>query len=77
MNFECVGLFLVMLIGLWGYFGGGLVSVWVVEVCGEYVLDLDIVGVVLGLFVGDFGYMFCWFNGIFFVGLFVLVVVVL
>ena len=77
LNSDRIGLSPSAPIGLWGYSGGGLASAWAAEMCGEYALELDIVGAVLGSPVGDLGNTFRRLNGKLFAGLPALVVAAL
>jgi hypothetical protein len=69
LNFAPLGLNPSTSIGLWGYSGGGLATVWTAEMASEYAPELNIVGAVAGSPAGDPGSMFVHLNGSFFAGL--------
>ncbi|AVL99309.1 lipase [Gordonia iterans] len=50
-------------VGLWGYSGGGLATVWAAEEAGAYAPELNVVGTVAGAPVGDPGATFLRLNG--------------
>ncbi|MFT3660451.1 MAG: lipase family protein [Gordonia sp. (in: high G+C Gram-positive bacteria)] len=50
-------------VGLWGYSGGGLATVWAAEEAGTYAPELHVVGTVAGAPVGDPGAAFRRLNG--------------
>lgn len=50
-------------VGLWGYSGGGLATLWAAEVLRGYAPELAVVGAVAGAPVGDPGATFLRLNG--------------
>ena len=64
-------------VGLWGDPGGGLASAWAAELAAEYAPELNVVGAVLGLPVGDCGSVARRLNGSFFAGLAALMIAAL
>ncbi|MEU1427104.1 lipase family protein [Nocardia sp. NPDC005746] len=63
LRFEPLGLGPRTRIGLWGYSGGGLATVWAAELAASYAPELDIVGAVAGSPVGDPAEAFVRLNG--------------
>ncbi|GAB11238.1 putative lipase [Gordonia araii NBRC 100433] len=55
-------------VGLWGYSGGGLATVWAAEVAGDYAPELNLVGAAAGSPVGDPRATFLRLNGGWFSG---------
>ncbi|MTE15806.1 lipase family protein [Nocardia aurantiaca] len=53
LRFAPLGLHPRTRIGLWGYSGGGLATVWAAELAANYAPELDIAGAVAGSPVGD------------------------
>ncbi|MEV6099165.1 lipase family protein [Nocardia sp. NPDC051981] len=63
LRFAPLGLHPRTRIGLWGYSGGGLATVWAAELAASYAPELDIVGAVAGSPVGDPASAFVRLNG--------------
>ncbi|MFE3225506.1 lipase family protein [Nocardia sp. NPDC059228] len=63
LRFAPLGLHPRTRIGLWGYSGGGLATVWAAELATSYAPELDIVGAVAGSPVGDPASAFVRLNG--------------
>lgn len=63
LRFAPLGLHPRTRMGLWGYSGGGLATVWAAELAASYAPELDIAGAVAGSPVGDPASAFVRLNG--------------